>query len=82
MLPVPMPIKRDLDAGLAQRNQLGRTLGQSSAASRGEAGAAPDEAFEAAAITAVVAAAVLTMKSRRFTWPVMTSISRVWSVVR
>ena len=66
--------QRDLDAGLAQRDLVGRALGQGQAGCA--AGAALAVTSETAAITAVVAAAVLTMKSRRFTWPVMTSISR------
>ena len=57
--------QRNRDPGLAQDDRLGRALGHGAAAPgrRQQRGAA--------AITAVVAAAVLTMKSRRLRWPFM-----------
>ena len=67
--------QRDLDARLAQRDQSVGLLGRAERL-RPATGAALSGASEAAATTAVVAAVVLTMKSRRFTRPVMTSISR------
>ena len=70
----------DLDTGLAERDEVGGGFGQGRPAAPVSPPAAKADASETVATTAVVAVAVLTMKSRRFTWPVMTLISALLSV--
>ena len=68
--------QRDLDAGLAQRDRVGRALGQGgSVAAR--APAAPWARSVVTATAAVAETAAWAMKSRRFRGAVMTSFSPV-----